>query len=109
MASSFTELWDRLWYNWTTWRNSGGDLVKWISPPNLDGGYDVKNVELQFCSAVVRREDGLIFENTLSCRKCYPDEEERFKHRGVMYGHYFRGYGIFGEAYDGFGRVAHRK
>jgi hypothetical protein len=98
------KLFDSVWYKWTVWWNPRGDLVKWIGPPNpADGPTD----KLLFCKAIVRREDGLIFDNTLVCYECSKDDEQAFKGKlGKKEGHYFRGTGIFGERYNENGRIS---
>ena len=84
------------WYKWTTFQNSGGDLAMWIDITDENNP--------QFCKALVRREDGLFFQNSLRCRKCVGDEFTRYKTRGFRVGYYFRGTDIFGTSYDGGGR-----
>ena len=99
-AVQWSQVWNTLknvaWYKWTTFRNSGGDLAKWIDVT------DQKNP--QFCKALVRREDGLVFQNTLQCSQCVGDELQRYKARGFRVGYYFRGTDIFGISYNLAGR-----
>ena len=76
---------EQVWYKWTTWWNSGGDLVSWIGPsPHRPD-------TLLRCKGIVRREDGLIFNSTLSCYECDEERAERIKHRGHINGVYFEG------------------
>jgi len=101
----WSQLWEGAkniaWYKWTTFFNHGGDLISWIEAKN--------EREARLCKALIRREDGLILRNTLSCRACVADEIQRYKHRGYSVGYFFRGTGILGEEYDFGGSRVHRK
>jgi hypothetical protein len=60
----YLDLW---WYKYTTFRNSGGgDVSRWT---NL---YDKTA-----CRGLVRREDGFVFLNSLSCRDATDCELEQ--------------------------------
>ena len=100
----YNEVWETMkkvvWYKWTTYWNHGGDVVSWIDATDPEN--------LQRCRGLVRREDGLIFQNSKECRKCLDDEAERTKNRGFQVGYFFRGTGILGEEYDGAGSKLHR-
>ncbi len=84
------------WYKWTTFKEPGGDLTTWVDAT------DERNP--QFCRALVRREDGLIFQNTLRCVTCDIDRFSRYQTRGFRVGYYFRGTDIFDTSYDINGR-----
>lgn len=87
---------NKLWYKWTTWWNPYGDVVVWIGPnPESNTNSD----ELYRCKGIVRREDSLIFQNTLDCHKCEPEMVERYSHRGTVVNDvYLNGTDIFGHA-----------
>ena len=62
--TNWYQLWNSakniIWYKSSKWLNHGGDLVKWIDATDAEN--------LRFCKAIIRREDGLIFQNTLGYR-----------------------------------------
>jgi len=97
--TKWTQVWDTIknvsWYKWTVFQDSGGDVTRWI---------DATNTNLKVCKGIVRRSDGLIFQNTLYCRECVKDEPERYNNRGYQVGYYFRGQDTFGISYDILGR-----
>lgn len=95
---TFSQLWpqikDVVWYKWTTWWNNRGDITRWVDET------DPENIK--HCKGMVRREDALIFQNTLSCMEWCPncDIPISTKHRAVQDGFYLRGTDIFGTRYD---------
>jgi hypothetical protein len=56
-------MYNGLWYMYSTYVNSGGDLVKWT---------DIERKKI--CKGIVRREDGLVFLDSLQCRFASDDE-----------------------------------
>lgn len=118
-------LFDKLWYRWTTWWNPYGDLVTWIGPcDDVDQFYRrlgdtefltrLNNSQVSVsphaeglvrCKGMVRREDSLLFMNTLSCHKCFEHEAELWPQRGYIRDVYFSGQGIGDRTmYDKLGR-----
>ena len=90
-----------IWYKISTWWNPGGDHIYWIDITIPD--------QLRLCKAIVRREDGLIFQNTRTCYECDEDYAQRHAgKRAMQIGYFLRGTGTCGEQYDGFGSVLHR-
>ena len=84
------------WYRYTVFMNSGGDLAQWIDDTDED--------DLKFCKALVRREDSLIFQDSISCFKCSTEYATRYVHRAHQDGGFLRGKTIFGIGYDKHGR-----
>lgn len=89
----------QVWYSWTTFWNNGGDHSIWIDVTDTSKAP-------QHCSALVRREDGLIFQNTLTCYESSVDEFTRTARRAVRSndGYYLVGEDVFGTLYDANGR-----
>lgn len=102
MSQTKMENWkNSIWYKFSTWWNPGGDLLYWIdiTIPN----------QLRLCKALVRREDGLIFQHTKRCYECDEEQSQRnIGKRAIQVGYFLRGKGTCGEEYDGFGSVLHR-
>lgn len=80
--------------------------MKWVGTLEVPG--NARTEELFMCEALIRRDDGLVFRNTLNCQKYNPDEKfaRTTDRRGFLVGDFFRGEGTFvGEKYDGTGRI----
>jgi hypothetical protein len=104
---------DKLWYRWTTWWNPYGDVIRVIVPRDdverfiskygkseslhmLDRCATTDNDstnKLVTCKGIVRREDSLLFVNTLSCHKCSEFDLDS-KNRGNIHDFYFVGQGV---------------
>lgn len=80
-------LFEKIRYTLSTWWNPRGDLVKWIGPPPGDNNSD----DNMWCKAIVRREDSLIFTNTISCFECETSVNYFNRSGRVVDGIYFKG------------------
>jgi hypothetical protein len=76
--------------------NPGGDVATWNEQE--------KNGSWQTCQGIVRREDGLVFRNTLSCRACDDRDFPMFTHAKRL-GDFLEGQDKFGTKYSQAGRV----
>ena len=101
ISNQMTSIYNNLWYRYTTFINSGGDVSRWHEMNN-DGTW-------MTCKGLVRREDGLVFRNSLSCNSCNqididPNTGEPFTH-AQRNGDFLVGVDTFGTKYNKDGRV----
>lgn len=78
-----------IWYKYTTSINPYGDLSMWN---------EQTNDKMIRCKGLVRREDGLVFRNTVECRPCL--EQDSLVTRAQRNGDFLEGQDIFGTKYS---------
>jgi hypothetical protein len=90
-------MYNGLWYIYTTFVNNEGDITKWI---------DINRQKC--CTGMVRREDGLVFLDTLQCRGATDDEmvnaRDTNRHAKLKNRYFLVGTDTFGTYYSMNGR-----
>lgn len=87
---------NNIWYRYTTFMNSGGDASVWNEQD--------QNGSWQRCKGLVRREDGLVFRDSIFCSPCV-EADYPIVTRAKREGDFLEGQDRFGTRYSKHGRI----